>query len=113
MNWEADTTESLAIVRPWGRGGDKDIVCRGSLKEVISVHVEREIGSKCKVEGLLKTMATSRRRRESQGNNGSSHTRSQSTLIWAEWSGAEAAGIPAAQVVVFSINTDAYAGKGD
>ena len=56
-------------------------------------------------------MATSRRRRESKDHG--SYIRSQSTLSWAEWGGAEAAEKPAAQVVVFCINTDAYAGKGD
>ena len=55
----------LASVRPW-RGGDEDNVCRGSLKENTYAHAVREIGSKCKVEGPLKTMATSKRRRVSK-----------------------------------------------
>ena len=75
------------------------------------MHVEREIGSKCKVEGSLKAMATSRRRSESKYNG--SHTKFQSTVRWAERSGAEIAEKPIAQVIVFDINTDAYAGKGD
>ena len=97
-------------MRHWW-GGDKDIVYRESLKEAISVYVEREIGSKCKVEGPLKTMATSRRCSESNYNG--SHTKFQSTLSWAKLSGAEIAEKPVAQVIVFDINTDAYAGKGD
>ena len=75
------------------------------------MYVEREIGSKCKVEGPLKTMATSRRCSESNYNG--SHTKFQLCLSWAERSGAEIAEKPAEQVVVFNINTDAYAGKGD
>ncbi len=38
---------------------------------------------------------------------------SQLTLSWAELSGAEIAEKPVAQVIVFDINTDAYAGKGN
>ena len=57
-------------------------------------------------------MATRKRRRDSKDNG--SHTKSQSALFRVEWRGAEAAEEkPAAQVVVFDINTDAYAGKGD